>query len=48
MSLANILFIIVMLHLVAGFGYVIYKLEFSGKKKKKDTDKTNDKDDHQE
>ncbi len=41
MSLANILFIIVMLHLVVGFGYVVYKLEFSGKKKKKDkeTDK---------
>ncbi len=28
MSLANILFIIVMLHLAAGFGWVIYKLEF--------------------
>ncbi len=35
MSLANILFIIVMLHLAVGFGYVLYKLEFSGKKKKK-------------
>ncbi len=35
MSLANILFIIVMLHLAVGFGYVLYKLEFSGKKRKK-------------
>ena len=35
MSLANILFIVVMLHLAVGFGYVIYKLEFSGKKKNK-------------
>jgi hypothetical protein len=34
MSLATILFIIVMLHLAVGFGYVVYKLEFSGKKKK--------------
>ncbi len=34
MSLATILFIIVMLHLAVGFGYVLYKLEFSGKKKK--------------
>jgi len=34
MSLANILFIIVMLHLAVGFGYVVYKLEFEGKKKK--------------
>ncbi len=33
MSLANILFIIVMLHLAVGFGWVIYKLEFE----KKDT-----------
>ena len=41
MSLANILFIIVMLHLAVGFGYVVYKLEFSGKKKdKKDDDPT--------
>jgi len=36
MTLANILFIVVMLHLAVGFGYVVYKLEFSGKKKKKD------------
>lgn len=36
MSLANILFIIVMLHLVAGFGYIFYKLEFGGKKKQND------------
>ncbi len=35
MKLANMLFIIVMLHLAVGFGYVIYKLEFSGKKKQK-------------
>ncbi len=33
MSLATILFIIVMLHLVAGFGYAFYKIEFGGKKK---------------
>ena len=39
MSLANILFIVVMLHLAVGFGWVLYKLEFSGKKKeKKDED----------
>jgi hypothetical protein len=36
MSLANILFIIVMLHLAAGFGWVIYKLEFEKDDKKKD------------
>ncbi len=43
MNLATILFIIVMLHLVAGFGYVFYKLEFSGKKKKsKDVDNEQD------
>ncbi len=41
MSLANILFIIVMLHLAVGFGWVLYKLEFS-KKKEKDTEKEND------
>jgi len=41
MSLANILFIVVMLHLVVGFGYVFYKLEFSGKKKKNIDDDTN-------
>ncbi len=35
MSLATILFIIVMLHLVAGFGYAFYKIEFGGKKKQK-------------
>ncbi len=40
MSLANILFIIVMLHLAVGFGYVVYKLEFSGKKKDKTKDET--------
>ncbi len=34
MSLANILFIVVMLHLAVGFGWVLYKLEFSSKKKK--------------
>jgi len=33
MTLSTILFIIVMLHLVVGFGYVFYKLEFGGKKK---------------
>ncbi len=38
MSLANILFIIVMLHLVVGFGYVFYKLEYGGKKTKADSD----------
>jgi len=48
MSLATILFIIVMLHLVVGFGYVVYKLEFSGKKKKEDTGYKNEKEDHQE
>ena len=37
MTLANILFIIVMLHLAVGFGYVIYKLEFEGRNKKKTT-----------
>jgi hypothetical protein len=39
MSLANILFIIVMLHLAVGFGYVVYKLEFEGKKKKNKVEK---------
>jgi flagellar basal body-associated protein FliL len=39
MSLATILFIVVMLHLVVGFGYVFYKLEFGGQSKKK-TDQT--------
>ncbi len=42
MKLGTILFIIVMLHLAIGFGYVLYKLEFSGKKsvsKKEDIDK---------
>jgi len=34
MSLANILFIIVMLHLAVGFGWVIYKLEFDKSDKK--------------
>ena len=34
MSLANILFIIVMLHLAVGFGWVIYKLEFDKRNKK--------------
>jgi len=48
MSLATILFIIVMLHLVVGFGYVVYKLEFSGKKKKSDKEHKKDKDDYQE
>ncbi len=43
MSLANILFIIVMLHLVAGFGYIFYKLEYQGKKKK--TDEQSEKED---
>ena len=38
MSLANILFIVVMLHLAVGFGWVLYKLEFSGKKKEKEED----------
>ena len=39
MSLANILFIIVMLHLAVGFGYVVYKLEFEGKNKKNKAEK---------
>ncbi len=34
MSLANILFIIVMLHLAVGFGWVIYKLEFEKNEEK--------------
>ncbi len=34
MSIANILFIIVMLHLAVGFGWVIYKLEFEKNKEK--------------
>ncbi len=34
MSIANILFIIVMLHLAAGFGWVIYKLEFEKNEEK--------------
>ncbi len=44
MKLGTILFIIVMLHLAIGFGYVLYKLEFSGKKfstRKKDTEDRN-------
>ena len=45
MSLANILFIVVMLHLVVGFGYVIYKLEFQGKKKRDNSSDTDEKDD---
>ena len=36
-----------MLHLVVGFGYVVYKLEFSGKKKKQDTEKEEDDHDYQ-
>ena len=48
MSLANILFIIVMLHLVAGFGYIFYKLEFGGKKKQENSDETTDKTDNKE
>jgi len=43
MNLANILFIIVMLHLAIGFGYIFYKLEF--KKKKKPENKQNSKKD---
>ncbi len=39
MSLGTILFIIVMLHLVAGFGYAFYKIEFGGKKKKENIGK---------
>ncbi len=39
MTLATILFIIVMLHLAVGFGYVLYKLEFSGKKTTKNDKK---------
>ena len=35
MTLATVLFIIVMLHLAAGFGYVLYKLEFEEKKDQK-------------
>jgi len=37
MTLETILFIIVMLHLAVGFGYVVYKLEFQGKNKEKKT-----------
>jgi len=44
MSLANILFIIVMLHLAVGFGYVVYKLEFEGKKKKENSETGNNPD----
>jgi len=40
MSLANILFIVVMLHLLVGFGYVFYKLNFGGKKKTDKPDET--------
>jgi len=40
MSLINILFIVVMLHLAVGFGYVVYKLEFEGKNKKTKRKKT--------
>ncbi len=32
MSLGTILFIIVMLHLVVGFGWALYKIEFKNKK----------------
>jgi flagellar basal body-associated protein FliL len=42
MSLATILFIVVMLHLVVGFGYVFYKLEFGGKSNKKTDQAEND------
>jgi hypothetical protein len=35
MSLINILFIVVMLHLVVGFGYALYKIEYGGKKEAK-------------
>ncbi len=35
MTLANILFIVVMLHLAVGFGWVLYKLEFQKKDKNK-------------
>jgi len=44
MSIANILFIIVMLHLAVGFGYIIYKLEFEGKKKKDNSSVSNEED----
>ncbi len=33
MSLANILFAVVMLHLLVGFGWALYKLEFQKNKK---------------
>ncbi len=42
MSLANILFIIVMLHLAVGFGWALYKLEFGGKKKEKEDERENE------
>ena len=48
MSLANILFIIVMLHLVAGFGYIFYKLEYGGNKKKENSGETTNKEDEPE
>ncbi len=38
MSLATILFIIVMLHLVVGFGWAIYKMEFAPRKKNNKAD----------
>jgi len=34
MDWGTILFIIVMLHLLVGFGYAFYKIEFAGRKKK--------------
>ncbi|GEM_PF-807005 len=43
MSLANILFIVVMLHLLVGFGWVIYKLEFQKNKEKKENPSGNKK-----
>ncbi len=48
MSLANILFIIVMLHLAVGFGYVIYKLEFEGRNKDKTISENNTEEENEE
>lgn len=36
-----IILIIVLLHILAGFAYFIWKLEFQGKKKKEDENNTN-------
>jgi hypothetical protein len=43
MDWGTILFVIVMLHLVVGFGYAFYKIEYGGKKKNSDTNTENQK-----